>query len=410
MTYTPTSIFGARLVGKLTPWLTDDLSRYADAIAVMFDPILELAEEEGTDGEPGYVPTWGKLLDPSARPYPNDPAKEIARLVFLGQFVGATIPVGASESEARALVKAESGLERGTRASVESAIERSLNTVANQVLNPSFEYDTPGAAPVGWVNGGNEGKTNSVFEVVSTWAVSGERSLLIQSPLLADARETTAVTGPWPVTPGESWFALGTVNVLSTVGDPHCYVEVLFYNGSSFVGAGTTAEANTPGIYGLDGVFTVPVGADRMYLQITTIGATSKEESSIRVEVDAVMAAPGTTVGTYSDGDTPGYVWRGTKGDSVTGEIGSTEYDLIERTEPSGVENAYWFLVVVRPEQLVPEGNPAALEANIRSVKPAGLLFEVIETDEGPLWDEATKAWDEVGEGVTWENVTKGQV
>jgi hypothetical protein len=264
MTYTPTTIFGARLAGKLAPWLTDDLSRYADAIAVMFDPVLELVEEEGTDGEPGYVPTWGKLLDPSARPYPNDEAKEITRLAFLGQFVGATIPIGASESEARALVKAESGLERGTRASIESAIERSVSS-----------FWTPLTAYV-------------AGQLLRHEAVPGE---------------------------------LLTYKVVTS-----------FTSGATFA---TT------------------------HLELVSIKA---------------------------------------------------QYDLIEREKPGGEEAAYHFTIVTKPEQLTPEGNTAQLEANVNTVKPAGLIGHYVQSDE-VLIDEGTIDIEEgVGEisieAVVLANIT----
>jgi hypothetical protein len=255
MSYTPTSIFGARLVGKLAPWLTDDLSRYADAVGVMFDPVLELAEEEGTDGEPGYVPSWGKLLNPELCP-----AKF---LPYLGQFVGATIPVGASESEARQIVKAESALERGTRASIESAIERSISSF----WGPLTAY----------VAG----------QLVRHEAVPGE--LLTYK----------VVTG--------------------------------FTSGATFA---TT------------------------HLELVSIKA---------------------------------------------------QYDLIERENLEGEEKAYHFVVVTKPEQLTPEGNTVALEANVNTVKPAGLIGHYIDTDERPLFLEGTVLFSEgIGTfaAATLEDVT----
>jgi Phage tail protein (Tail_P2_I) len=51
VSFTITSPFGQRLAAALEPWLTEDLERYCDAIGSMFDPILELVGERGTDGE-----------------------------------------------------------------------------------------------------------------------------------------------------------------------------------------------------------------------------------------------------------------------------------------------------------------------------------------------------------------------
>lgn len=116
--YTATTVIGARLAAKLAPVLSPDLERLCDAIGAMCEPLAEVIEDTGLDGEDGYVPSYGKLLNPETCPGKYLP--------FLGNFVGVSIPVGTPEEEARAIIKAESGLERGTRASVESAIERSI--------------------------------------------------------------------------------------------------------------------------------------------------------------------------------------------------------------------------------------------------------------------------------------------
>ncbi len=103
-----------------------DLSVYLTALASMFEPTLELAQEVGTDGKPGYVPTWGRVMDPSI--CPND------ALPWLAQFVGVAIPKIATEAEARTLVKGESGLERGTLGSIERACKRILGATPFAVL------------------------------------------------------------------------------------------------------------------------------------------------------------------------------------------------------------------------------------------------------------------------------------
>lgn len=117
MGYTATTIFGARLEAGLEPWLDPDgdLARMCDAIGVMPQPILELAEEQGEDGTAGYVPAWGKLLEVE-----NCPA---ADLPYLAQFVGVTLPKEASTAEKRALIKEQPASRRGTRASIEAAIK-----------------------------------------------------------------------------------------------------------------------------------------------------------------------------------------------------------------------------------------------------------------------------------------------
>jgi hypothetical protein len=120
MAYTPTTIAGKRLVEKLEPWITDDLARYADSIGQMFQSVLSVAEEEGNEGEAGWTPAWGKLLDPNQCPGSD--------LGYLGQFTGTEIPKTFTEAEARALVLERPNIYRGTRAHIEAEIKAVLGT------------------------------------------------------------------------------------------------------------------------------------------------------------------------------------------------------------------------------------------------------------------------------------------
>jgi Phage tail protein (Tail_P2_I) len=124
------SPFGLRLFDLLEPWQTADLAAYCQAIGVMFDPVDGLVSDHGNDGDPGYVPGWGQLFDVDTCPFEDLP--------YLAQYVGVQIPKGSAEAQARALVRAESGMNRGTLASVQSAIERSISTP----WTPSTAYST----------------------------------------------------------------------------------------------------------------------------------------------------------------------------------------------------------------------------------------------------------------------------
>jgi len=86
----------------------------------MFEPPLELVAEHGSDGDPGYVPGWGALFDVNLCPTVDLP--------YLGQLVGVQIPAGSSDATARALIRAESGMQRGTIQSIQAAVERSIST------------------------------------------------------------------------------------------------------------------------------------------------------------------------------------------------------------------------------------------------------------------------------------------
>ena len=112
--------FATRLIAKLEPWMTADLERYLKAAAKPYEQVEEIAEEVGTYGTPGWVPGYGKLLNPTECPYKYLP--------WLGQFVGVEVPTIMTEGEARETVKAESGLERGTRGSLEALLKKALGT------------------------------------------------------------------------------------------------------------------------------------------------------------------------------------------------------------------------------------------------------------------------------------------
>ena len=115
----------ARLKENLAPWNTGtvtsgktDLERYEAAVAKMFEPVAELAEETGSDGEAGYVPPYGTLFNPNT--VPTDAMK------YLAQYVGVELPEGGTEAEWRATLKAESGIKRGTKASLELLLVKAL--------------------------------------------------------------------------------------------------------------------------------------------------------------------------------------------------------------------------------------------------------------------------------------------
>jgi len=119
--------FATRAKTNMAPWDTGpvvagktDLDRYLNALGVMFQAVLELAEEEGSDGEAGYVAAWGKLMSPALCPFKY--------LGYLGMYVGVSIPAGATEAEARAIVEEHAGFSRGTREALNQAIERVIGT------------------------------------------------------------------------------------------------------------------------------------------------------------------------------------------------------------------------------------------------------------------------------------------
>src|SRR5690242_9840580 len=118
--------FTDRLSAALEPWMTDDLQTLVDAIGAMFEPVETLVADTGIDGDPGFVPGWGVVFDPDTCPP--------AQLPYLAQFVGAVIPTGADEATARAVVKAENNLTRGTPTAIAGAVRRTLSNPNGTVV------------------------------------------------------------------------------------------------------------------------------------------------------------------------------------------------------------------------------------------------------------------------------------
>ena len=122
---TQTTTLTQRLIKRMGTWNTGekhggktDLERYLEAVAKPMEAVAEIAEESGEQGKAGWVPSYGVIFNPA-----TCPAKF---LPFLGQFVGVEVPKTATEAEARELIKVESGLSRGTLASLQAAIKMVL--------------------------------------------------------------------------------------------------------------------------------------------------------------------------------------------------------------------------------------------------------------------------------------------
>lgn len=117
-TYTPVSPSGATLIGYMQPWITTDLAMFLDAVGALFDPTASIVQDVGFDGDPDYVSAYGSIFNVETCPTGDLP--------YLGMFVGASVPIGSSQATARAIVQGESGLQRGTTASIIAAAQRFL--------------------------------------------------------------------------------------------------------------------------------------------------------------------------------------------------------------------------------------------------------------------------------------------
>lgn len=197
--------FADRLIARMQPWNTGpvldgatDLERYLRAIAVMFEPLLAIAEETGSDGEDGYIPGYGKLFDPDECP--------VAWLPYLGRFVGVTIPTGAGETEARALIKAESGFARGTVGAVRSAIRRSLTVPEGTEPDTQYElYErTPSPLMPSVASYGSSRVLYATYAAAKA-AISTYSKAFAEVP---DAFQATIIVRPEQLTPAGNVTAL----------------------------------------------------------------------------------------------------------------------------------------------------------------------------------------------------------
>src|ERR1700733_4567258 len=78
--------FAERLISKMAPWSNADFELYLKAAAAPYEKLEAILEEVGEQGQPGWVPPYGKILNPLTCPYEYLP--------FLSQFVGASVPEG----------------------------------------------------------------------------------------------------------------------------------------------------------------------------------------------------------------------------------------------------------------------------------------------------------------------------
>lgn len=131
---TDAGAIGEAIYAQLEPLAYDDENQgwalliLCGAIGRMLQPVDDLV----SDGED--FPGWSVLLDVARCPY--------AYLPYLAQFVGARIPVGTPEEEARNLVRTPSGFRRGTKESLIAAAQKNLtgNKTVKVVERTSSAY------------------------------------------------------------------------------------------------------------------------------------------------------------------------------------------------------------------------------------------------------------------------------
>jgi hypothetical protein len=113
--------FTAAILPSLAPW-NDPGGAWITlngALAEMFEQTYAIVQDVGTPDQPAsYTAGWSTLLDPDVCP--------TQFLPYLATFVGANVPPGTDDTNARALIKGEAGLSRGTPGAMVAAATRNL--------------------------------------------------------------------------------------------------------------------------------------------------------------------------------------------------------------------------------------------------------------------------------------------
>ena len=103
------------LASELSPILSPHLDEYVSATAKMFEEIELYSTDQGDDWD---TEAYSIMLD-------IDRAEEKG-LPYLSCYVGVELPVGAGETEARSLIRAQKAAKRGTPADIIDTAQRTL--------------------------------------------------------------------------------------------------------------------------------------------------------------------------------------------------------------------------------------------------------------------------------------------
>lgn len=77
---------------------------------------------------------------------------------------------------------------------------------------------------------------------------------------------------------------------------------------------------------------------------------------------------------------------------------GTQHVNLIERQRADGTKSAYWFVLYVRPEEVI---DATALTNAVNAIKPAGIKWDLVQSDSTP-WSALTGTWNTIT-GI-WNN------
>lgn len=201
------------------------------------------------------------------------------------------------------------------------------NFPANEILNPSFEYDVVGATPAWWKESVTGAPTEKTFLVSEAWSAIGKNSLKIAATLNGSAGEQrigaispAGNAAPARTKSGETWNATAVVNVISIPAHMGVTVELAFRSEEPAIhylgtGGGATSTILTTGehIVEISGV----APKESFECDLFLYGKTTSTEANGHIEyyIDKIGVRRSTG---YADGDLIGYSWAGKPGNSIT--------------------------------------------------------------------------------------------
>lgn len=239
------------------------------------------------------------------------------------------------------------------------------NTPNNYVPNPGFEYDAVGSAPLGYGNTINAAATRTV---VASNAFTGSNSQRVVTPGSA-GNEGTSILLNNP--PGGLFLAGVTyrIDVYITGGTGGESIQVLITNSATTDFAAISPVLTSGRVrYGVN--WTPAANQTTVYAVVRNAGT-----SAYTYYIDALQVSQANSAQAYVDGDSGGYAWQGTPGNSST--IPILTYQTANRYSTFAANflrpNTWW--------PLIPSANDVRLQLQ-SSAYPASAVVQWRDTFE----------------------------
>lgn len=222
--------------------------------------------------------------------------------------------------------------------------------IVNGILNPSFEYDSPGNVSSWWIPNG----AISLNSVQLGWSNDGVQSQRITATIGAGSgagltSPVAPITNAIPVQPLTFYSASAVYNMLLMTSTVRATLEIQWYTAlgapiGSPVNVDTGANQGTPGIYPLsiEGTLSPSNAAwASVYLLVYNDDTISH---TVDFYIDSISFAAG-SVALYASGDSSGYTWTSTPGHSTTVAVLSyLQQDMYSAYAANFGINEWWSL------------------------------------------------------------------